>query len=69
MEALTGEKKMAMTAKQVDDVIDRVSALVGGEDRGMFSFVLRCAADSASNPDQFSIPAMKMLEKTYGVAA
>ena len=60
---------MAMTAKQVDDVIEKVSALVGGEDRGLFAWVLRMAADQAENADQFSMLAMKMLEKTYGVRA
>lgn len=55
-----------MTAAEVDEVIDRVSALVGGADRGMFAFVLRCAADSAANTDQFSMLAMKMLEQTFG---
>ncbi len=58
-----------LTAKQIDEVIDRVSALVGGEDRGLFAFVLRAAADSAQTQDQFMILAMKMLEKTFGVAA
>jgi hypothetical protein len=60
---------MALTAKQTDEVIDRVSALVGGEDRGMFAFVLRMAADTAENQDQFAIFAMKMLEKTFGIRA
>ena len=58
-----------MTAAEVDKIIDKVSALVGGDDRGTFAFVLRCAADSAANTDQFAILAMKMLENTYGVRA
>jgi hypothetical protein len=56
-----------MTAQEVDKVIDQVSALVGGDDRGLFAWVLRMAADQASNTDEFSILAMKMLEKTYGI--
>ena len=58
-----------MTAQEIDKVVDQVSALVGGEDRGLFAFVLRMAADQAENTDQFSMLAMRMLEKTYGVAA
>ena len=58
-----------MTAAEVDKVIDRVSAMVGGEDRGLFAWVLRMAADKADNTDQFAMLAMKMLETTYGVRA
>ena len=58
---------MGLSAQEVDTVIDKVSALVGGDDRGLFAFVLRMAADQAENTDQFSMLAMKMLEKTYGV--
>lgn len=58
-----------MTAQEVDKVIDQVSALVGGEDRGLFAFVLRMAADQAESTDQFSMLATKMLERTYGAAA
>jgi hypothetical protein len=58
-----------MTAQEVDNVIEKVSALVGGDDRGMFAWVLRMAADQAPNTDQFSILAMKMLEETYGISA
>jgi len=58
-----------MTAAEVDKVIDQVSALVGGEDRGLFAFVLRMAADKAENTDQFAMLAMKMLEKTFGITA
>jgi len=58
-----------MTAQEVDNVIEKVSALVGGDDRGLFAWVLRMAADQASNTDQFSILAMKMLEETYGISA
>ena len=32
-----------MTAQEVDKVIDEVSALVGGDDRGLFAWVLRMA--------------------------
>jgi hypothetical protein len=60
---------MALTAKEVDDVIEKVASLVGGEDRGLFAWVLRLAADQAENTDQFSMLAIKMLEKTYGVRA
>jgi hypothetical protein len=57
---------MALTAAQTDEVIDKVSALVGGDDRGMFAFVLRAAADQAESQDQFAYFAMRMLEKHFG---
>ena len=60
---------MAMTSAQVDDVIEKVSSMVGGDDRGIFAFVLRMAADTAENTDQFAMLAMRMMEQTYGKAA
>lgn len=58
-----------MTAAQVDKVIEEVSALVGGEDKGLVAFILRMKADRCDNTDEFAQLAIRMMETTFGVAA